>query len=161
FERFLTSHRTGPQAAILVAKDRANQFPTQLEESGGKLFCTSCSVIIAHKRIDKHFVSAKHVRRAADEGQSRNGHECQIRSCQSSQTKHLLIMSMFVGNYLTKLVTIFGLYIKSYGFLLILVKKKKLSSHLCRRAAAPSGLSLASWMFLLLMSFCPWWTTLS
>uniref|UniRef100_A0A3Q3BQN5 Potassium channel subfamily K member 13-like n=1 Tax=Kryptolebias marmoratus TaxID=37003 RepID=A0A3Q3BQN5_KRYMA len=33
-------------------------------------------------------------------------------------------LSMFAGNYLTKLVSIFGLYIKSYGFLLILVKKK-------------------------------------
>uniref|UniRef100_A0A3Q3EV02 Uncharacterized protein n=1 Tax=Kryptolebias marmoratus TaxID=37003 RepID=A0A3Q3EV02_KRYMA len=109
----------------------ANQFPTQLHESGGKLFCTSCSVIIKqtviieHKRIDKHFVSAKHVRRAADEGQSRNGHECQFISYQSSQIKQLLRMSIFVGNYLTKLPSIFGLYIKIYVFLLILVKKKK------------------------------------
>uniref|UniRef100_A0A3Q3FNI7 Uncharacterized protein n=1 Tax=Kryptolebias marmoratus TaxID=37003 RepID=A0A3Q3FNI7_KRYMA len=54
-----------------VTKDRANQFPTLLHESGGKLFCTSCSVVIKHKcksSIDKHFVSAKKKWRAADEG---------------------------------------------------------------------------------------------
>uniref|UniRef100_A0A3Q3AQ48 CGG triplet repeat-binding protein 1 n=1 Tax=Kryptolebias marmoratus TaxID=37003 RepID=A0A3Q3AQ48_KRYMA len=126
-ERVVIGADLGCHALNISAKDRAKQFSTQLHKSGGKLFCTSCNVIIEHKHkssIDKHFVSAKHVRRAADEGQSRNGHECQFISYQCSQIMHLLIMSMFVGNYLTKLVSIFGLYIKSYGCLLILVKKK-------------------------------------
>uniref|UniRef100_A0A3Q3F0J1 Uncharacterized protein n=1 Tax=Kryptolebias marmoratus TaxID=37003 RepID=A0A3Q3F0J1_KRYMA len=46
----------------ISSKGRAKQFPSQLHESGGELFCTSCNLILEHKRkstIEKHFVSRK------------------------------------------------------------------------------------------------------
>lgn len=50
----------------ITAKDRAKQFPNVLHESGGKLFCTVCNIVVEHKRkssLDRHFSTAKHARR--------------------------------------------------------------------------------------------------
>ncbi|KAL7396325.1 hypothetical protein ABVT39_004230 [Epinephelus coioides] len=56
-------------ATKITAKDRARQFPDLMYESGGKLFCTACDVLLEHKRkssINKHFTTAKHIRRVAE-----------------------------------------------------------------------------------------------
>uniref|UniRef100_A0A8C2BR82 Uncharacterized protein n=1 Tax=Cyprinus carpio TaxID=7962 RepID=A0A8C2BR82_CYPCA len=44
-------------------------YPGILHESGGKLFCTACNIVVEHKRkssIDKHFATAKHNMRCAE-----------------------------------------------------------------------------------------------
>uniref|UniRef100_A0A667XG38 Uncharacterized protein n=1 Tax=Myripristis murdjan TaxID=586833 RepID=A0A667XG38_9TELE len=37
----------------ISAKDRANQYPRILHESGGKLFCTPCNLVLEHKVRDR------------------------------------------------------------------------------------------------------------
>ncbi|XP_059208604.1 CGG triplet repeat-binding protein 1-like [Centropristis striata] len=49
----------------ITDKDRANQYPDVLHESGGKLFCTPCNCVLEHKRkssVTCHFASAKHLK---------------------------------------------------------------------------------------------------
>ncbi|KAI2655833.1 CGG triplet repeat-binding protein 1 [Labeo rohita] len=49
-----------------VQEPTRQQFPNVLHESGGKLFCTVCNIIVEHKRkssLDRHFSTAKHARR--------------------------------------------------------------------------------------------------
>ncbi|ROJ30490.1 CGG triplet repeat-binding protein 1, partial [Anabarilius grahami] len=53
----------------ITAIDRQKQYPGILHESGGKLFCTACNIVVEHKRkssIDKHFATAKHNMRCAE-----------------------------------------------------------------------------------------------
>ena len=53
----------------IIAKDREKQYPGILRESGGKLFCTACNIVVEHKRkssIDKHCATAKHNYRTAE-----------------------------------------------------------------------------------------------
>uniref|UniRef100_A0A672FVW9 CGG triplet repeat-binding protein 1 n=1 Tax=Salarias fasciatus TaxID=181472 RepID=A0A672FVW9_SALFA len=53
----------------ISARDRANQYPGILHESGGKLFCTPCNLVLEHKRkssVLQHFATAKHTKRLAD-----------------------------------------------------------------------------------------------
>ena len=53
----------------ITAKDREKQYPGILHQSGGKLFCTTCNIVVEHKRkssIDKHFATAKHMARLAE-----------------------------------------------------------------------------------------------
>uniref|UniRef100_A0A673CCE3 CGG triplet repeat-binding protein 1 n=1 Tax=Sphaeramia orbicularis TaxID=375764 RepID=A0A673CCE3_9TELE len=53
----------------ITTKVRASQFPDVLHESGGKLFCTHCNIVVEHKQkssLDKHFSTAKHARRMAE-----------------------------------------------------------------------------------------------
>jgi hypothetical protein len=33
----------------ITAKDRERQYPGILHESGGKLFCTACNIVVEHK----------------------------------------------------------------------------------------------------------------
>ena len=49
----------------ITANDHAKPFPNGLHESGGKLFCTPCNIVLGHKRkstINIHFESTKHMR---------------------------------------------------------------------------------------------------
>uniref|UniRef100_A0A3P8TRL5 CGG triplet repeat binding protein 1 n=1 Tax=Amphiprion percula TaxID=161767 RepID=A0A3P8TRL5_AMPPE len=53
----------------IAAKDHEKQFPDVLHESGGKLFCTPCNIVVEYKRkssIEKHFTTAKHIKRMAE-----------------------------------------------------------------------------------------------
>uniref|UniRef100_A0A8C2DU57 CGG triplet repeat-binding protein 1 n=1 Tax=Cyprinus carpio TaxID=7962 RepID=A0A8C2DU57_CYPCA len=53
----------------ITAIDRQKQYPGILHETGGKLFCTACNIVVEHKRkssIDKHFATAKHNMRCAE-----------------------------------------------------------------------------------------------
>uniref|UniRef100_A0AAQ5Z6I9 CGG triplet repeat-binding protein 1 n=1 Tax=Amphiprion ocellaris TaxID=80972 RepID=A0AAQ5Z6I9_AMPOC len=53
----------------ITAKDCAKKFHDVLQESGGKLFCTACNIVVESKRkssIDKHFSTVKHIRRMAE-----------------------------------------------------------------------------------------------
>lgn len=53
----------------ITAKDREKQYPGILHESGGKLFCTACNIVVEHKRkssIEKHFATAKHNMRTGE-----------------------------------------------------------------------------------------------
>ena len=52
----------------ITAKDREKQYPGILHESGGKLFCTACNIVVEYKHkssVDKHFATAKHNCRTA------------------------------------------------------------------------------------------------
>lgn len=53
----------------ITAKDHEKQYPGILHESGGKLFCTACNIVVEHKRkssIDKLFATAKHNMRTVE-----------------------------------------------------------------------------------------------
>uniref|UniRef100_A0A8C5FGT3 CGG triplet repeat-binding protein 1 n=1 Tax=Gadus morhua TaxID=8049 RepID=A0A8C5FGT3_GADMO len=53
----------------VTVKDREEQYLGILHESGGKLFCTACNIVVDHKHksyIDKHFTTSKHNYRTAE-----------------------------------------------------------------------------------------------
>jgi len=55
-------------AKNITASDRAKMNPNQLHESGGKLFCTVCNIVLDHLRvfaIKQHFLTKKHLSRAS------------------------------------------------------------------------------------------------
>lgn len=55
----------------ITACDRAKMYPNQLHESGGKLFCTVCNVVIDHMRVfavKQHLLTKKHLSRSSDLG---------------------------------------------------------------------------------------------
>ena len=61
-----------PKKALYVtAKDRARDYPKQLYEDGGKLFCRLCSCVLDHTRkstIDDHVKkNKKHLNRLRDD----------------------------------------------------------------------------------------------
>nr|XP_008283579.1 PREDICTED: CGG triplet repeat-binding protein 1 [Stegastes partitus] len=65
----VTTLETSLPRGKTTVKDRAKQFPDVLYESGGKLFCTPCNTVVKHKRkslTDKHFSTAKHIRKMAE-----------------------------------------------------------------------------------------------
>ena len=52
----------------ITASDRAKMNPNQLHESGGKLFCTVCYIVLDHLRVfasKQHFLTKKHLSRAS------------------------------------------------------------------------------------------------
>uniref|UniRef100_A0A8C5FIS7 Uncharacterized protein n=1 Tax=Gadus morhua TaxID=8049 RepID=A0A8C5FIS7_GADMO len=62
--RFATSTMCASNVSHLptkiTAKDHKKQYPGILHESGRKLFCTTCNIVVEHKRkssIDKHFAT--------------------------------------------------------------------------------------------------------
>ncbi|XP_042339831.1 uncharacterized protein si:dkey-75a21.2 isoform X2 [Plectropomus leopardus] len=68
-------------ATKITPTERARQFPDVLHESGGKLLCTACNVVVEHKRkssIDKHFSTAKHAKYARKAAESCGQHTRQL-----------------------------------------------------------------------------------
>lgn len=57
----------------ITASDRAKMFPNEFHESGGKLFCTLCNVVVDHMRIfviKQHRLTKRHLNRASASGTS-------------------------------------------------------------------------------------------
>ena len=67
-EKFLTKPKDAHTAVKTTARDRLQNYPKgTLHEDDGRLFCSTCNVVLDHTRkstIDKHLESATHVQKS-------------------------------------------------------------------------------------------------
>ncbi|XP_074387735.1 CGG triplet repeat-binding protein 1 isoform X1 [Zonotrichia albicollis] len=63
------SRNRSKTALYVTPQDRVTEFGSELHEDGGKLFCTSCNVVLNHVRksaINDHLKSKTHTKRKAE-----------------------------------------------------------------------------------------------
>ncbi|XP_030437575.1 CGG triplet repeat-binding protein 1 [Gopherus flavomarginatus] len=63
------SHNRSKTALYVTPQDRVTEFGSELHEEGGKLFCTSCNMVLNHVRksaISDHLKSKTHTKRKAE-----------------------------------------------------------------------------------------------
>nr|XP_023959377.2 CGG triplet repeat-binding protein 1 [Chrysemys picta bellii] len=63
------SHNRSKTALYVTPQDRVTEFGSELHEDGGKLFCTSCNMVLNHVRksaINDHLKSKTHTKRKAE-----------------------------------------------------------------------------------------------
>ncbi|XP_064420325.1 uncharacterized protein LOC102354807 isoform X2 [Latimeria chalumnae] len=64
-----STRKRAKTALYITAQQRCEQFPSQLHEDGGKLFCSACNVVLDHYRkstIIDHLKSKTHMKRQAE-----------------------------------------------------------------------------------------------
>uniref|UniRef100_A0A8C5FXB2 Uncharacterized protein n=1 Tax=Gadus morhua TaxID=8049 RepID=A0A8C5FXB2_GADMO len=100
----------------ITAKDREKHYPCILHESGGKLFCTACNIVVEHKHkssIDKHFATAKHNYRTTNCRQDvrRRGRSLtQAVACKSIASAQRINNQLFLGPFLSVFVRLINVF---------------------------------------------------